>query len=68
MAKALLLNESPHPGGRTAEALNEMVQVFHEEGIETELIQVGDQAVHGCVDCGACAGNGKCRRQNNQLR
>lgn len=37
-----------------------MILVFREEGIETELIQVGSQAIRGCMDCGACAESGKC--------
>ena len=41
MAKVLLLNGSPHANGCTATALNEMIAVFEQEGIETELIQVG---------------------------
>ena len=40
MAKVLLLNGSPHPNGCTATALQEMIKVFEEEDVETELIQV----------------------------
>ena len=41
MKKVLLINGSPHPHGCTAAALEEMIGVFREEGIETELIQLG---------------------------
>lgn len=58
--KVLLLNGSPHKEGCTFVALNEMIRVFSEEGIETELIQVGSQPVRGCVACGYCAKNHKC--------
>ena len=37
-----------------------MVKVFHEEGIETEILQVGNQAIRGCVCCYHCKKNGKC--------
>ena len=60
MAKVLLLNGSPHANGCTARALEEMVSVFSKEGVETELIQVGNQDIRGCVSCGFCEKNGKC--------
>ena len=60
MAKVLLLNGSPKADGCTATALNEMIAVFNEEGIETEVIHVGKQDIRGCVSCGYCEKNGKC--------
>ena len=58
--KVLLLNGSPHANGCTAAALREMIRVFQAEGVETELIQVGSQAVRGCVSCRSCMKTGKC--------
>ena len=60
MAKVLLLNGSPRAHGCTAAALDEMIRIFETEGIETELIQVGNQAIRGCVACGFCKKNGRC--------
>ena len=60
MSKILLINGSPHAKGCTAEALGEMIRVFREKGMETELLQVGNLAVRGCVSCGYCGKNGKC--------
>ena len=60
MPKILLLNGSPHQHGCTATALEEMIHTFEEEQIETELIQVGNKAVRGCISCGYCSKNGKC--------
>ena len=60
MAKVILLNGSPNANGCTATALNEMVKIFHEEGVETERIHVGNKAVRGCISCGYCGKNGKC--------
>ena len=60
MAKVLLLNGSPHPHGCTAAALEEMIGVLASEGLETELVHVGHQAVRGCVSCGACRKLGRC--------
>ncbi len=60
MAKVILLNGSPKANGCTATALDEMVKVFNEEGIETEIIHVGNKDIRGCVSCGYCENNGKC--------
>ena len=60
MSKVLLLNGSPHPHGCTATALEEMIRIFEEEGIETELIQVGIKDIRGCISCGQCSSKGKC--------
>ena len=58
--KVLLLNGSPKANGNTAIALAEMETVFAQEGIEAEIVQVGNQAVRGCVACGHCYREGKC--------
>ncbi len=60
MSKVLLLNGSPHAHGCTATALEEMINIFEEEGIETELIQVGNKDIRGCISCGQCSSKGKC--------
>ncbi len=60
MAKVLLLNGSPHPDGCTATALKEMIRVFENEGVETELIQVGGKEIRGCIACGKCMSLDKC--------
>ena len=60
MSKVLLLNGSPHVHGCTATALEEMIKVFEEEGVETELIQVGIKEIRGCITCGTCSLKGKC--------
>ena len=54
MAKVLLLNGSPHPHGCTATALEEMGKTFAQEGVETEILQVGGKDIRGCVGCGRC--------------
>lgn len=58
--KILMLNGSPRPHGNTALALNEMAQVFAAEGMETELIQLGNRDIRGCIACGRCAELGRC--------
>lgn len=58
--KVLLINGSPRVGGNTGIALDEMVKVFTSEGIETDIMQIGNKAIRGCMACGACAKAGKC--------
>ena len=60
MSKVILLNGSANQHGCTATALDEMVKVFHEEGVETEIIQVGTKPVRGCISCGKCEEFGRC--------
>lgn len=58
--KVLMLNGSPHSSGVNALALHEMDEIFKANGIETEIVQVGNLAVRGCMACGACSKLGKC--------
>ncbi|MCI9592720.1 MAG: flavodoxin family protein [Lachnospiraceae bacterium] len=58
--KVLMLNGSPHMEGNTAIALHEMEKVFAAEGVETKIVQVGSQAVRGCIACGSCMEKGRC--------
>lgn len=58
--KVLLVNGSPKAKGNTAIALEEMVKVFAEEGIETEVLHVGNKDIRGCIACGHCFEAGKC--------
>ena len=58
--KVLLITVSPKVKGNTALALENMAQVFAEQGIEAEIIQVGNQPVRGCIACNGCGKTGKC--------
>ena len=58
--KVLMINGSPRAEGNTALALHEMEQVFAEQGIQVETVQIGGQAIRGCVACNGCAKLGKC--------
>lgn len=58
--KVLIINGSPTAGGNTSIALDEMIKIFDAEGIETEVIQIGNKDVRGCIACGTCFKNGKC--------
>ena len=58
--KVLILNGRPRVGGNTTTAINEMVKVFDAEGVETEVIQVGNKDIRGCIACARCNETGKC--------
>ena len=58
--KVLLINGSPKEKGNTAFALEQMAEVFAEQGIETEMIHVGNLLIRGCQGCGACYKIGHC--------
>ena len=58
--KVLILNGSPRPNGNTSIAINEMVKVFTEEGVEAEVVNIGNKNVRGCIACGGCGAKGKC--------
>ena len=60
MSKVLPINGSPHPNGCTAAALKEMIPVLEREGIETELIHIGNWDIRGCISCNSCSKTGKC--------
>ena len=58
--KVLMLNGSPRANGNTAAALEEMASVFRQEGIEAEIVHVGNLPIRGCTACGGCYKTGKC--------
>ena len=58
--KVLMLNGSPHSEGTTFTALGELVRALAAEGIESEIVQIGDKLIRGCKGCGGCKKIGKC--------
>ena len=58
--KVLILNGSPRANGNTSIAVNELVKTFAEEKIETEVVQIGNKDIRGCIACASCKKNGKC--------
>ena len=58
--KVLMINGSPRKGGNTAIALEEMENIFQTEGVETDLVQVGNRDIRGCTSCYFCKKNGRC--------
>ena len=60
MTKVLLINGSPKSNGCTFTALDEMVKIFNNEGIETEIVHIGNKDIKGCIACNNCRQSGKC--------
>ena len=58
--KVLLINGSPHENGTTFRALSEVSSALNANGIETEIITVGNKEITGCKACAACVKLGKC--------
>ena len=58
--KVMMINGSPHAKGNTFLALSEMQKIFEAEGVETEVVQVGNKDIRGCIACGSCASRKKC--------
>lgn len=56
----LLINGSPRDKGNTFLALSEVAGTLNEEGIETQIVNIGRNAVQGCIACGMCGRIGKC--------
>ena len=58
--KVLMINGSPHVSGNTSIALEEMKTEFEKAGISAEIVQVGNNAIRGCIACGRCRELGRC--------
>ena len=63
--KVLLINGSPKENGNTYIALCEVAKILNAEGVDTEIISIGKQAVQGCIACGMCGRLGKCTFNDN---
>jgi multimeric flavodoxin WrbA len=58
--KVLLINGSPDSKGCIATAMGLVTEVLQAEGIETELIHIGNKDIRGCIACRRCKQTGKC--------
>ena len=53
--KVIAINGSPRENGNTFFALSKMAEELKKEKIETEIIQIGNQKIRGCIGCGSCS-------------
>jgi multimeric flavodoxin WrbA len=60
--KVLLINASPRREGNTHVALTEVAEELKRQGVESEIVWVGNKPVRGCIACGGCraAGRNRC--------
>mgnify|MGYP002861551333 CR=1 FL=1 len=58
--KVLLFNGSPHKNGCTYTALEEIAKTLKEEGVDSEIYQIGIKSITPCRGCFACAKIGRC--------
>lgn len=58
--KVLLLNGSPNEHGCTFRALTEVADSLKKNGVDSEIVQIGKGAIHGCIGCGGCRKLGHC--------
>lgn len=57
--KVLIINGSPHTDGTTARAIAEMCGIFEKEGVELNVMNVGNIPMRGCMSCGYCRKGGE---------
>lgn len=55
--KVVAFNGSPKADGNTWHAIKMVTAELENEGIETEIIHVGNKVIRGCLACGQCAEN-----------
>ena len=60
--KVVAFNGSPRKGGNTEQCLDVIGKELKNEGIELEIVQVGSEAIQGCIACYNCleTGSGYC--------
>ena len=58
--KVLMINGSPHQHGCTDKALQIIAEELKEQGVDSEIVWLGNGAVRGCIGCGGCKNAGKC--------
>ena len=55
--KVIAFNGSPHKDGNTSILISHVFRELEKERIETELIQLSEKQIHGCIACYKCFEN-----------
>jgi multimeric flavodoxin WrbA len=55
--KIIAFNGSPRQEGNTYQAISMVAEELEKEGIEVEVIQVGNKVLQGCLSCRKCSKN-----------
>lgn len=67
--KVVAFSGSARKGGNTAILIRKILSELEKEGIETELIELAGQQIHGCTACGTCRQlkNQECKIVNDNV-
>jgi len=52
--KVIAFNGSPHENGTVYKGITTVKEELEREGIEVEIIHIGNKNIRGCMACGAC--------------
>ena len=55
--KVVAFNGSPRKDGNTTILIKRVFSELEKQGIETELVQLADKVIHGCIACDKCYEN-----------
>lgn len=59
--KVIAINGSPHAKGNTYHAIQMVFEELEKEGVETEIIHIGNKPIRSCIACGKCSEDlGRC--------
>lgn len=62
--KVLLINGGPHKAGATYTALKKVADTLLSEGVEADIVWLGNDPIAGCIGCGVCKKQGACFRRD----
>lgn len=67
--KVVAFNGSPKKEGNTYQAIKMVANELEKEGIEVEIVHVGNKTIRGCMACGGCGRNQdrKCVMSNDEV-
>lgn len=67
--KVVAFNGSPRVNGNTAQSIKMVFEELEQEGISTELIQLGGKKVYGCLACRRCweTKDNQCARKDDAM-
>ncbi|TGE32185.1 flavodoxin family protein [Desulfosporosinus sp. Sb-LF] len=67
--KVVAFNGSPRVNGNTTQSLKIVLAELENEGIETEIVQLGGRKVFGCLACGKCGKtkDNRCARKDDEM-
>lgn len=65
--KVLMINGSPNKEGCTYTALREVAKALAAEGVDSEIVWLGNGPVRDCIGCGACGKTQNCVFDDDNL-